>query len=386
MSSRVTSERRRQLLLSLGPPVAAAVLAIVVSAIVLVITGSNPFRTFATMLEFGTRLETIIQALNRATPLFLSGVAAAIGFRMNLFNIGVEGQYILASFAAAAIGAEIILPGPLHVGLIMLISMVVGALAAGLAGFLKVTRGVNEVISTIMLNAIYTGGIIAAVFPLVIDRDNNAANAGTKLINESGWLPDLNGVVEIFTRDIKGSRSLTGVLVAAIIVGVGYHVVVNRSRFGFDLRASGMNPFAARAGGVPPKRMIMIAMLASGAIAGLIGMPEILSNNHSYDQGFVQGLGFGGIAVALLGRLNAGGMAVAALLFGFLDSSAAILQVRQLASSSITSIMQATVLFAAVVAYQIAERIRQREEIRAAGEAIAAESSEPAKAPGSASV
>ena len=101
-------------------------------------------------------------------------------------------------------------------------------------------------------------------------------------------------------------------------------------------------------------------------------MPEILSNNHSYDQGFVQGLGFGGIAVALLGRNNAGGMVAAALLFGFLDSSAAILQVKNLASSSITAIMQATVLIAAVVAYQIAERIRQREEIRAAGEALGA--------------
>ena len=238
------------------------------------------------------------------------------------------------------------------------------------AGFLKVTRGVNEVISTIMLNAIYTGGIIAAIFPRVIDRGSNAANAGTKLIPESGWMPNLNGFVEIFTRDIKGSRQLTGMFIIAILVGIAYHVIVNRSRFGFDLRASGMNPFAARAAGVPPKKMIMYAMLASGAIAGLIGMPEILSNNHSYDQGFVQGLGFAGIAVALLGQQNAGGMAIAAILFGFIDSSAAILQVRQLASSSITSIMQATVLFAAVVAYQIAERIKQREEIRAAGEAV----------------
>lgn len=360
-------------MLSLGAPVAAAVFAAIVSSIVLEITGSSSLRTFETMIEFGTRLETIIQALNRATPLYLSGVAAAIGFRMNLFNIGVEGQYLLASFCAAAIGAELELPGFFHVAVIMLIAMIVGALAAGIAGLLKVTKGVNEVISTIMLNAIFTAGVIAAIFPHVIDRGSNAANAGTKLIPESGWLPDLNGFVEIFTRDIKGSRSLTGMFLAAIIVGLIYHLAVNRTRFGFDLRASGMNPFAARAAGVPPKKMVMIAMLASGLVAGLIGMPEILSNNHSYDQGFVQGLGFGGIAVALLGRGNAAGMAAAALLFGFLDSSAAILQVRQLASSSITAIMQATVLIAAVIAYSVAERIRQREEIRAASEAIGAD-------------
>ena len=168
----------RKLLLTIGPPFAAAILALAVSTLVLLVTGSNPIETFRTMIEFGSRLETFIDALNRATPLFLSGVAASIGFRMNLFNIGVEGQYILASFAAAAIGAELALPGPLHVATIIFISMLVGALAAGLAGFLKVTRGVNEVISTIMLNAIYTGGIIAAVFPRVIDRGSGAANAG----------------------------------------------------------------------------------------------------------------------------------------------------------------------------------------------------------------
>jgi len=362
--------RQRQLALSLGPAAAAAVVALVVSALVLVATGSNPFETFSVMLDHGTKLEQIIASVNRAVPLFLSAVAASIGFRMNLFNIGVEGQYLLASFAAAAIAAEYTLPAPLHIGSIILIAMVVGALAAGVAGLLKVTRGVNEVISTIMLNSIYIGGIIAALFPRVLDRGSNSANAGTKVLAESAWLPGLNGAVETFTREIRGATELSSMIIVAIIVGVVYDVVVNRARIGFDLRASGMNPFAARAGGVPPKRMLLFAMLASGAIAGLIGMPEVLSNQHSYDQSFIQGLGFAGIAVALMGRLNAVGMAVAALIFGFIDSSAAILQVRDLASSSITRIIQATVLFAAVIAYQVAERIRQQEEIRAAGEAV----------------
>ncbi len=152
----------------------------------------------------------------------------------------------------------------------------------------------------------------------------------------------------------------------AIIVGVAYHVLVNRSRFGYDLRASGMNPTAARAGGVPPKKMILYSMLASGAVAGLIGMPEILSVNHSYDQGFVQGLGFAGIAVALLGRNSAPGMAVSALLFAFLDTSSAPLQVSGTASPEIVVIMMATILLTAVIAYEVVNRVRQADEVRRA--------------------
>ena len=114
-------------------------------------------------------------------------------------------------------------------------------------------------------------------------------------------------------------------LLIAVIVGIGYHLLVNRSRFGFDLRASGYNPFAARVGGVPPKRMIMIAMLLSGAVAGLVGMVDILSREHRYDQNFTPGLGFAGIAVALLGRNNPVGIAVGAMLFAFLDASSSIL-------------------------------------------------------------
>lgn len=357
----------RRIGLALAAPVAAAVIAILISSIVLEVSGSNAFETFKTMIENGTKLESMIDMLNRATPLYLSAVAAAIGFRMNLFNIGVEGQYVLAAFVAAVVGAELNLWGPLHIAAIMLTAMVVGAAWAGLAGLLKVTRGVNEVISTIMLNFIAVGGLVAGLLPRVID-DPTATNQGTTPIAESGRLPNLNSWVEVFTRDITKGRELTGVFVVAIVVGVVYHVVLNRSRIGYDIRASGMNPSAARAGGVPPKKMIMLAMIGGGIVAGLVGMPEILSDTHAYDQGFIQGLGFAGIAVALLGRNSAPGMALAALLFGFLDSSAAVLQVSALASSEIVVIMQATILLVAVIAYEVVNRIRQRDEVRRAAQ------------------
>ncbi len=367
----MTNPLVRRIGLALAAPALAAVFAVVVSAIVLELSGSNSIDTFGTILSNGFQLETFVDTLNRATPLFLAGVAAAIGFRMNLFNIGVEGQYILAAFAAAVVGAELnrfALPGFLHTLAIVATAMFVGAVWAGLSGLLKVTRGINEVISTIMLNFVATGGIVAALLPKVI-TDPTAPNQGTETIAERAWLPDLNGVAEVVTREIGRGRELTGVFLIAVVVAIAYHVGVNRTVFGFDLRSSGMNPFAAFAGGVQPKKMVFLSMVLSGVVAGLVGMPEILSDNHAYDQGFVQGLGFGGIAIALLGRNSALGMTFAALLFGFLDSSSAVLQVQASASAEIVRIMQATFLLAAVVAFEFVNRIRQRDEVARASAA-----------------
>jgi ABC-type uncharacterized transport system permease subunit len=366
----VTNDRLRPLLLAVAAPVTAVVFAVLLSSGVLLIAGSNPVTAYGDMIQYGTRLEIIVEMLNRATPLYLSGVAAAIGFRMNLFNIGVEGQYQLAAFFAAAAGGAIVLPGVLHLLFIIVVAMAVGAAWSGLAGLLKVTRGVNEVISTIMLNFIATGGIIAW---LIVEWRDGAlqTNSGTKLIEDSGQMPDLNGFVELFTREIRQGRRLSGVLVLAILVGLAYHLFLNRSRLGYDLRASGINPLAARAGGVPPKRMVMLAMTAGGAVAGLVGMVEILSRSHRYDQNFPPGLGFAGIAVALLGRNNAAGMAFAAMLFAFMDSSSSILQVTGSAAPEIVVIMQGVILLTAVVSYEFVRRIREREEIRLASLAIA---------------
>lgn len=361
--------RLRSFLLLIAAPVTAVVFAIVVSSLLLVGAGSNPVEVFGDMIKHGTKLETNIDMLNRATPLYISGIAAAIGFKMNLFNIGVEGQYLMGAFFAAAAGGAVDLPPGIHVLFILLVAMTVGALWAGLAGLLKTTRGISEVISTIMLNAIAVSGIVAWLS--VAWREGGlSTNSGTKNISSSGHIFNLTRVVEIFTRHIGGGRQLSGVFLIAVIVGIWYHLLVNRSRFGFDLRASGLNPLAARVGGVPPKRMIMIAMLMSGAVAGLVGMVDILSREHRYDQNFTPGLGFAGIAVALLGRNNAVGIAVGAMLFAFLDASSSILQITGSASREIITIMQGLILLSSVVAYEFVRRIKEREEVRMASMAM----------------
>ena len=183
---------------------------------------------------------------------------------------------------------------------------------------------------------------------------------GTEPIDESGILPNLNFIPELF-GDLRANEELTGVLVIAIIVGVAYYLLLNRTVFGYDLRASGLNPLAARAGGVPPRKMALAAMCMSGAVGGLVGMAEIFDKAR-YDPNFVGFLGFNGIAVALLGRNNPAGIAVGALLWAFLDATSDILQVTQTAPKEIIDIMRGVILLTVVIGYEVVRRMRERTE------------------------
>jgi len=352
---------KRRVLYSLGAPLLAAAFSFVLASIVMAVSGTNPFRAFGFMFENAAQLETIVSIFNDATPLYISAVAAAIGFKMNLFNIGVEGQFLLAAFFAATVGGLVELPAVLHVLLILLVAMSVGAFYAAIAGVLKVSRNINEVISTIMLNGIAISGILAALVKAWADKSSSSNSLGSRIIPESGRLPSLNPILELVTPEIGKGQELSSVIIIAVLVGVGYHYFLNRSRIGFDVRASGWNPSAAESSGVPPKRMIMLAMVLSGAVAGLVGMTQILTDAYKYDQSFPQGLGFLGIAVALLGRNHPVGMVPAALLFGFLRASSGILQFRG-ATPEIVVIIQGVVLLAAVIAYEIVRRIREADE------------------------
>lgn len=376
----MNSSMLRRIGLALAAPTAAVLFATIASSIFLVIAGSNPITAYGDMFEYGSRLEIQVDILNRATPLYISGVAAAIGFRMNLFNIGVEGQYRLAAIVAAYVGASVSLPAFFHIALILIVAMLVGGAYAGVAGVLKVSRGVNEVISTIMLNAIAISGLIAWLVREwqaggTVDATGANLGIGTEPIDESGLIPNINSWLELFTREIGKGKELTGVLLVAVAVGVLYHIVLNRTRFGFDLRATGINPFAARAGGVNDKRMVLGAMVLSGVVAGLVGMAEIAKLGR-FNPNFVGNLGFAGIAVALLGRNHPGGIAIGALLFAFLDTASGVLQVTGSASREIVFIMQGIILLAAVIAYEVVQRYRIREEARMASTLLEGEAEE----------
>ncbi|MBW8486911.1 ABC transporter permease [Actinomadura parmotrematis] len=332
--------------------VLALVFAVAVTAVVLSASGFDPLSTFQAMLDFGTKPDSVANTLNRASTYYLAAIAVAIGFRMNLFNIGVDGQYRLAAMLAAAAGGAIALPPVLHQAMIIIVAMLVGGLWAGIAGVLKVTRGVSEVISTIMLNFIATGVIAVLLQKGRLGHQvAGSDNIGTKTIAPSGrvaGIPYPGANLQVF-----------GLIFLAVAVGVVFHVVVNRTRFGFDLRATGLSATAASAGGVNARRMVVTAMLLSGAAAGLIGMPQLLGASYTYGLDFPTGLGFTGIGIALLGRNHPVGIAFAALLWSFLDQSSQILQFNDI-PKEIVAITQAAVLLSVVVVYEIVRRLGLR--------------------------
>ena len=370
----------------LAPAVAAAV-AFVVSSIALMISGNNPLTAFAEMWKSIDSIDAVVAIINRATPYYVAGVAVAIGFKMNLFNIGANGQYILATLLAAAAGAAVSLPPVLHVTMILVIAVVVGAAWAAIAGVLKVTRGVNEVISTIMLNYIATG---ITAFLVAEYLRNKAVDlvAETKPLPKSAQLPPLNRLFELVGLDLPEGVVLQGFLPFAVALGIGYHLMLNRSRFGYHLRVSGTNPAAARTAGINPKVMVLATIVLSGAVAGLIGMSGLLADPqfHKYGDQFPKSLGFTGISLALLGRNHPGGIAAAALVWATIERATQRLSPFGI-PQEIGVILQGSFLLAAVIAFEVVQRSNEEAATRAAARAAAARVPEPiVTGPGSAGV
>ena len=256
--------------LLLAAPALAIVSALLITSLVLLATGTDPWSVYSAMLEYADRPRTQALILNSATTYYFAALAVAIGFRMNLFNIGVDGQYRLAAMLSASLGGALVLPGPLSTLMIIVTAMLVGALWAGIAGVLKVYRGVSEVISTIMLNFVATGIVAYLLSPgRLAVTTTGSNNIGTKEIPESAWVPGLPLVPD-------SKLKVYGLVILAVLVGVAFWFVINRTRFGFDLRATGISEPAAIASGVDVRRMIVVSMLLSGAVAGLVGMPQLL--------------------------------------------------------------------------------------------------------------
>lgn len=356
----------RRLLLSLLAPISAIVFAMLVVSIALIIVGINPIDTFQSMWDFARTSTSVASMVNRAIPLYISAVAVAIGFQMGLFNIGVEGQYLMGALFAGWVGGNIAIWAPLHITVIILVAVLVGAIWAGIAGALKVTRGVHEVISTIMLNFI-AFSVIAYLLLNYFRDEPGRLNLQTAGLPASGQFPGLNNLFTWLGFSEPAGIQMHGFVFVAILVGVFYYVLVWRTRFGYELRASGMNAEAARMSGVNPKRMVLGAMLISGGVAGMVALSQMLGSLHTYSQDFPRGLGFTGIAVALLGRNNPVGMAAGALLFGFMDRSALVLDLQDTPKEVVT-IMQGVIVLAVVVAYEVVNRIIEQREIKAASE------------------
>ncbi|MFK4067296.1 ABC transporter permease [Streptomyces sp. NPDC029674] len=354
---------KERVLLAVAGPVIALIAAVALTSVVLLASGKSPIEPYTLMLEQATFSDVQVLILNQAGMYYLAALAVAIGFRMNLFNIGVDGQYRLAAMITAVVGTHLALPSFLQIPVLMLVAMLTGAFWAGIAGVLKTTRGVSEVVATIMLNAIATSVIayLTLTENFGVPVGNNQT---TGVMEKSGWFPGIK---------VAGGE-IYGFVVVAVLAGVLYWLVLNRTRFGFDLRATGASESAAAASGVNAKRMVLSAMLISGAVSGLAGLPILLGDTHTYSLSFPAGLGFTAIGIALLGRNNPVGIAFAALLWAFLDKASPALDYAQPEAydKEIAVIMQGLIVIAVVVSYEEVRRWGLRRQQRRVGEELAA--------------
>lgn len=291
----------------------AILMAFVVGAMVLLTTGYNPVDAYAAMLQgaFGNVFR-VGQTLTQATPILFTALAFLFSFKSGLFNIGAEGQFLAGAFASAIVGISFQnLPAPLHI----LLALAAGAVAGGLWGLipavLKARFGAHEVITTMMLSyvALY-------LTSYMVNYPFKAPGwvSQTAMIAESARLPRL----------LQGAQLSASIFIALALVAFT-RFILNNTILGYEIRATGLNPFAAENADIDIKRVMVLALVVSGAIAGLGGAGEIMGVHRRFIDGFSPGYGWDGLAVALVGGLSPIGTLFAAILFGSLRSGGMIM-------------------------------------------------------------
>jgi simple sugar transport system permease protein len=320
----------------IATPLLTALFAFIMGGLVVLATGHNPLLTYQAIFR-GTGLGWIspitldgwhgwdtstnavdaynlTQTLLTTAPLILTGLAVAFAFRCGLFNIGGQGQYIVGAVTGVYIGSRFTELGSFqHILFAMVLASLAGALWGAIAGFLKATTGAHEVITTIMLNWIAYWGA-----SYLLGRDGPLQNHVDKSIPISDDIAQ-GAQLPVFWGEAALQGLHVGIFIAISALFV-FYLILHRTTLGYEVRAVGFNPEAARYGGISVSRNFILAMGISGLFAGLAGAIDILGWQHKLGVLDVQvsNIGFIGIAVALLGRNTAVGVGLAALLFGAL--------------------------------------------------------------------
>ncbi|WP_349361610.1 ABC transporter permease [Arthrobacter antibioticus] len=274
----------------------------------------------------------IFETLTFATPLILSGLAVTLAFRVGLFNIGAKGQLIIGATFAGVVGFMIELPPGIHLVAVVLAGAIGGALWGGIAGFLKARTGAHEVIVTIMLNYIAVSLVLYLLKNQL--RDPNSSNPISPRMHESAMFPLLLG---------PNYRVHAGLIVAVLAVFV-VSWLLNRSTLGFEYRAIGANPRAARTAGMLVSRGYITVMLISGALAGLAGVTQLAGTEKILDSDIAGSIGFDAITVALLGRSKPWGTFFAALLFGAFKAGGTSMAINADVSIDIVAVVQSLIV------------------------------------------
>jgi len=345
---------RTTILRAILGPALALVLSFVVGALFIAALGKDPLGVFSRF--FAETLGTsygIGQVLFKATPLMFTGLSAAICFRAGLFNIGAEGQLTIGAFLTALVGTYFGgLPAPLLIPLCCLAGMAGGALWGAIPGALKARFGAHEVINTIMMNFIAVG----VVSYFIINSVGVPATVHTEEISPAAVVPRL----ESFTPFFRGSPVNLSLLLAIALCGSAAYAM-KRTRRGYEVRTVGLNPSAAEYGGISIKRTIILTFTAAGACAGLVGANFVLGYKHYFELGFSDGIGFIGIAVALLARNNFLGIIATALFFGMLEYGS--LTINTIVPKELSNILQAIVIIFMITIAAVANQWFKRKVV-----------------------
>jgi len=324
----------RSLARELAFPLIAIVSAFLIGGLIVLALGDNPLFVYYLFITsaFGSK-DGIGYTLFYATPLIFTGLAVAVAFKCGLLNIGAEGQLVAGAFAAAWVG----LTFPTWPALAITIAaafaaIVVGGAWSGIPGIMKARFGAHEVITTIMMNFIafgivsyftqyhyrVSGDPILETAPIAIHKDGTVVGP---------HIPRMHGLLAPVGVNFPERLPLNLAFLLAIGACIIVYIFLWKTKWGYELRAVGVNPSAAEYGGISVSRNIVLAMVISGMLAGMVGINEVLGYRYRYYDGFSASYGFTGIAVALLGRNHPAGVLLSAILFGALTRSALFIDI-----------------------------------------------------------
>lgn len=331
-------------------PVVSIVIALLIGAVIMLLTGDNPIPAYAALIRGAVGSPTAIgRTILNATPLIFTGLAVAIAFRAGLFNIGGEGQLYIGAITAAWLGVALGGLGPLAIVISLLAAVLTGMLWGAIPGILKAYRGAHEVVTTIMLNYV---AINLVTYLALNPLRTEGLVPGTDIIPPGARIPFIG---------LGLGRANYGFLLALLAAVVAY-VLLWRTKRGFELRAVGFSPGAATYAGMGIGVNTVLALAIGGAFAALGGAVEVLGVYGKMSIPFVQGLGFTGIGVALLGRNHPVGVVLGALLFGGLSSGAQEMQFSTEVPLQLATVLGAVILLLVtatkLVEYMVGKRAR----------------------------
>lgn len=319
-------------------PFLSVFLGFLVGAIIMLASGFNPIIAYSALLRgagFYGNIQRFGNTLLNMTPLILTGLSVAFAFRTGLFNIGASGQMLIGGFVAVYIGIKFDLPRIIHLPFAVIFAILFGALWAFIPGLLKAKFRVHEVISTIMMNWIaywVVYDLVRATIPGNFDTESAVIKSSASLRTE--WLSSM----------FNGSPINLGLFLALIAVFIIWFIL-EKTTFGYELKAVGFNSNAAEYAGMKVDRNIILSMMISGALSGLAGATYYLGFTNNIKIGVLPPHGFDGIAVALLGLLSPIGVLFSSFLFGFMNSGKLFMQTSARVPNDLVPIIIATIVF-----------------------------------------